>query len=40
MDHEPAQKVNRAALHFLDLLLTIFGSILDPFLDRKTIEIQ
>ena len=32
MDHEPAQKVNRAALHFLDQFLTIFGSILDHFL--------
>ena len=32
MDHEPAQKVNRAALHFLDQFLAIFGSDLDHFL--------
>ena len=25
MDHEPAQKVNRAALHFLGQFLAIFG---------------
>ena len=34
MDHDAAQKVNRAALHFWIVWLTIFGPALDHFLAK------